>query len=386
MYRQFIIYAIGIFLSTSSVANNDIIEQAKSTIFPKLSSSLSIENYLWKPAQDKKWWNQGKYYFGNKWGRCTKHLWSVQGDEVTLQCELLEPLRAQNNMLYGSFFGTVTNDSFNYTTFLRFRRFSWDWGRIKKFNQIKNSKNLTNTFTHMFKGRSEKWEDSYGVWINVNKETLQQLKQAVKDNLPDKAIRNIVDNYNISAPQQDIIEYLSIPKSPFLDVNSIDFKNNLFNGGEDPAFDNNIFYGSNFQPIYKNFARKISELYKDDSNQNSTNFINAYKDWIQYKINVYNLIGNQFNAWFQMRDNITLDIRFNKTPFNQLRIKDACVTLRWADGTSKCLREKGRPEATIKQAIEPISHSGSSTKNEEYIHTFINGLKDLEELYKTGNK
>lgn len=66
MYRQFIIYAIGIFLSTSSVANNDIIEQAKSTIFPKLSSSLSIENYLWKPAQDKKWWNQGKYYFGNK--------------------------------------------------------------------------------------------------------------------------------------------------------------------------------------------------------------------------------------------------------------------------------------------------------------------------------
>ena len=385
MYKQFIICTIGVFLSLPSIANDDPIEQAKSAIFPKLSPSISIEKYLWKPDRDKKWWDQGKYYYGNEFGRCRKHLWVSQGDEVSLQCELIPPIRANNLTMYGPFCGTINNAPDDPTN-IRTRRFSWDWGRIKKYNQIKNSKNLTNTFTHMFKSRSEKREDRYGVYFNLNKETLQQLKQAVENNLSDQAIRNIVTEYNILASPQDTIEYFSIPKSYFLDDNSINFKYELFNGGEDPAFDNNIFYGSSFQPIYKNFTRKLTKLYKNNSNQNSVDFINAYKDYVNYKIRIYRLIGNQFNAWPQMRDNITLDIKFNKTPFNQIRIKDACITLRWSDGTSKCLRYKGRPEITIKQAIEPIPHSGPSTKNEDYINTFKNGLEDLKDLYESGNK
>ncbi len=386
MYKRLIICAISILLSTTSIAKDDPIEQAKSAIFPKLSTTLSIEKYLWKPGEDLKWWDQGKYYIGNEFGRCRKHQWSIQGNEVSLQCELLNPIQVSRcNMTYG-FFGTSQNNSFNNAVYFRCNRFGIDWQEIKKFNQIKNSKNLTNTFTHVFKGRSKKREDNYGVYFNLNKEILQQLEQAARNNLSDKEIRDIVTEYNILASPQDAIEYFFIKKSYFLDADSIDFKNDIFNGGEDPAFDNNIFYGSNFQPIYKKVVRKLAKLHKNNSNQNSVDFINAYKDYINYKMQIYRLIGNQFNAWSQMRDNVTLDIKFNKTPFNQTRIKDACITLRWSDGTSKCLRYKGRPEITIKQAIEPISHSGPSTKNEDDFSTFRVGFNNLEELYNSGNK
>lgn len=384
MHKYLIIIATSIFIYTQSFANENLIEQTKSTVFPRLSS-LSIEKYLWQPPENRfrKWWDDGQYYKGNMYGRCSNHQWSQQGNTISLQCELA-PSWSLQVVMKGPFFGTYNNRTtasiFDITR-IRTTRHAWDWTKIKTFNNIKESENLRNIFIYKTKTSKDK-EEHYNICFNLQTDTLLQLTKLFNSNQSTKNIKDIIEDKNILLPQKDKIIYISIPESHILNAKSIDFKSKQSIGGEDPAFDNNIFYGSNFQPLYTNLTQTIKSLYQHKTKENSDNFIKAYKNIIDYKTYIYQLIGEQLNAFPQMRDNLTLNIKFNLTSFNEIRIKDAYITARWTDGTQKEFHTNGSPERLIKQAIEPISHSGPKTKYEEFYYTFVDGSENLNNLYK----
>lgn len=333
--NKFISIGVSLILITSNaLAEDDIIQQAKNTIFPNISTEYTIEQFLWSPPESgraAKWWKPETYVLGNERGNCLRQVWNRKNNDITVSCTTVDtPWIRTNSPFNVPFFGvneTNRTDQAYEESSMRWVRFTMDWSKFKKFKAIQKSENLNNFYYTITKS------GKYIIYINLP----NNIKQEDTPNLPLLSAQSS----NLYRPY-----FISVPKKEFL-TGKPDFFNDIDHGGKDSAFDNGLFYGSDFQELYNDFLNSFITCFHKKDENSKAKLIQSYRELLSYKNNLWNFIIKKFNVQYIARDSMTLDIKIRHLPTGQFKIIDAYTTVRWADGTQKKFRIENTPEKTI---------------------------------------
>lgn len=346
--HKFISISVALLIAASNAfAEDALIQRAKNTIFPDISTKYTIEQFLWKPPENRsaKWWKPETYVIGNEEGNCTRQVWTRTGNDIRVSCMLLDsifPIKffAPFNV---PFFGVneryatqQAEDQARNEATSRERRFNMDWSHIKRFNAIQNSKNLKNFYYHTNKKRRV-------IYVNMPK--------IITSAHPDITL------ISAQSSDQERPYAITVKTNEFIS-NKIDLSG-TFDDGKDSAFDNGFFYGSEFQTLYKDFLSSFINCFNKKDETSKSRLLKSYQNLISYKFSLWNTIAKQFNVQYFMRDSMTLNIKIRHLPTGQFKIIDAYTTARWTDGTQKKFRIENTPEKTILTAKKTYNIRGS---------------------------
>lgn len=341
-----------ILITSNAIAEDKVILKAKNTFFPNISNEYTIEQFLWAPPENErrpKWWKPETYAFGNDRGNCRRQVWTRTNNDITVSCTIVETSWTRTGSpLNVPFFGVDENNRTDQAydeSSMRWVRFINDWPKIKKFRDIQNSPNLRNFYYRIIKPESNEYGKAI-IYVNLPRNTISN---DLNLDLLSAQSTNPERPYPITVSKKEFIS----GKADFSDYD---------HGGEDPAFNNGYFYGSDFQILYKDFLSSFIECFNKKDENSKIKLLKSYKNLIFYKLNLWNIIAKQFNVQYIMRDSMTLDIKIHHLPTGQFKISDAYTTARWADGTQKKFRIENTPEKTILTVKKSLNKPGLGDK------------------------